>query len=610
MTAPVLGLDVGGANLKAADGCGRAVSVPFPVWQRRGDLPGALAGLLATFPPAGRLAVTMTAELCDCFATRAEGVRAVLSAVAAAAPGLPVRVWGTDGRFHEPGSLLRSDPLLAAASNWLATATLAARLVPSGPGLFLDIGSTTADIIPLCNNNIAHARRTDLDRLRTGELVYVGVRRTPLFALGPEAPWRGGTVGLAAERFATTHDLYLALGDLPEAPEDRDTADGRPATRACALGRIARMVGADRDTLDEGAILDLARALDRLLLERLVTAARRVHVGDAPPTVVLAGSGAFLAARLARALQPDPSRILDLGKLWGADASHAAAAHAVAILGTEDATGVASQAGASAPGGVSPLSPPRPHEGGGGRIEPSPLVGEGGRAAAGRGGGVSPPAPPGGTGPEGKALAAPPNSPSRPTTILKLGGSLLDWPGLAAALVAIAEEHRDARAVLVVGGGAIVDRLRDLDRLHALGDRPAHELAIRALDLTAHVAAALAPSLLVAVATPDALPAAWASGRLPVLPPRGVLDPDDPALPPSWEVTSDALAAALAIRLGADRLVLLKSAPPPPALATHADAARLGLVDPAFPGVARAIPIVLYRKLRPPDTPTVPLVPG
>jgi probable H4MPT-linked C1 transfer pathway protein len=546
----IIGLDIGGAHLKAADGRGRARTSAFPVWQRPGDLPGALAPLLSAFPAADLLAVTMTAELCDCFATRSEGVRAVLAGVAAAAPGVPARVWGTDGRFHDPARLAGSDPLRAAASNWLATATLAARLAPEGPGLFVDIGSTTTDLIALDNGNTAHAGRTDLDRLRTGELVYAGVRRTPLSALAHEVAWRGGTVGLAAERFATTHDLYLALGSLDEAPEDRDTADGRPATIACALGRIARMVGADRDTLDDAAIRELARELDRLLLARLVAAARRVlreanRDGHGPPTVVLAGSGGFLAGRLARALQPDPARVLDLATRWGPDASHAAAAHAVAVLAAEEARGDAE------------MSIPCPSPG--------------------------------------------------PATLFKLGGSLLDWPGLPAALAEIAGDAASGRAALLVGGGAIVESLRDLDRLHGLGDAAAHALAMRALDLTAHVAAAMAPGRLVVVATPDACEGAWRSGLLPVLAPRAML-PDD-VLPASWDVTSDTIAAHLAVRLGASRLVLLKSAPLPPDF-TRADAARRGLVDPAFPAASAAIPTVLYRNLRDPGAGTAELPRG
>src|SRR3954453_2759635 len=140
MAAPSwIALDIGGANIKAAHTSGRVRLLPFELWKRPEALRHVLTSLAATFPPADRVAVTMTAELCDCYATKAEGVRRILEATAGAFRGRPIRVWGTDGRFHDLPDL-ETQPELAAASNWLALATLAARLLPAGPGLLIDIG--------------------------------------------------------------------------------------------------------------------------------------------------------------------------------------------------------------------------------------------------------------------------------------------------------------------------------------------------------------------------------------------------------------------------------------------------------------------------------------
>ena len=76
-----LGLDIGGANLKAYHAQAGARSQPFALWKRPDRLPGELAALLDGFPPAGRFALTMTAELCDCYPTKAVGVRDVLRAI-------------------------------------------------------------------------------------------------------------------------------------------------------------------------------------------------------------------------------------------------------------------------------------------------------------------------------------------------------------------------------------------------------------------------------------------------------------------------------------------------------------------------------------------------
>src|SRR5262249_28321084 len=93
----VVGLDVGGANLKAADGAGVARGRPFPLGKAPDRLAAELRALLADLPPADRLAVTLTGELCDCFADRAAGVAHILGAVASL--GLPLGVWRNDGRF-------------------------------------------------------------------------------------------------------------------------------------------------------------------------------------------------------------------------------------------------------------------------------------------------------------------------------------------------------------------------------------------------------------------------------------------------------------------------------------------------------------------------------
>src|SRR5439155_1586656 len=161
-----------------------------------------LRRLCGEFPAFDRMAVTMTGELCDCFATRREGVRHILDAVAAVIPRDIVSVYRNDGLFADWEDAY-AEPLSAAASNWLALAAFAGRYAPTGSALLVDIGSTTSDLIPLRDGVPVPTGRTDTDRLASGELVYTGVRRTPACAL------LGG--GGAAEFFATTLDVYLLL---------------------------------------------------------------------------------------------------------------------------------------------------------------------------------------------------------------------------------------------------------------------------------------------------------------------------------------------------------------------------------------------------------------
>jgi uncharacterized hydantoinase/oxoprolinase family protein len=78
-----LGLDIGGANLKAADAHGFAALRPFAIWRAPDQLTMELQTLLAAAPPHRGLAVTMTAELADCYQTKTQGVQSIVDAVVA-----------------------------------------------------------------------------------------------------------------------------------------------------------------------------------------------------------------------------------------------------------------------------------------------------------------------------------------------------------------------------------------------------------------------------------------------------------------------------------------------------------------------------------------------
>src|ERR1700736_1378230 len=103
MPRSVLALDIGGANLKAAHSGGSARLHPFELWKNPSGLADELGRVLQTLPGFDLLAVTMTGELCDCFATKREGVNAILDAVEAVAGTAPARVWRTDGRLLDVG---------------------------------------------------------------------------------------------------------------------------------------------------------------------------------------------------------------------------------------------------------------------------------------------------------------------------------------------------------------------------------------------------------------------------------------------------------------------------------------------------------------------------
>lgn len=330
-----LAVDIGGANLKAADGRGFAVAYAFPLWKQFPQLVAELRSLIAEAPPSDHLAVTMTGELADCFETRSEGVRRILAAVAEAAGGRHTRVYLVDGRLVSPAVAL-SHPLLAAASNWHALAAFAARYVQGRPAVLLDIGSTTCDIVPIIDGRPAARGTDDAQRLLAGELVYTGVERSPVCAVVRELPYGGGECPVAQELFATTRDAYLILQGLPEAPNDHNTADGRPATRAAARARLARMVCADTDTFSDEDAWIAADAIAATQAEHVARALDRVAqlMANPPEVLVISGHGDALVDRVLDA-RGTSTPIVSLAELAGPLVARCGPAHALATLARE-----------------------------------------------------------------------------------------------------------------------------------------------------------------------------------------------------------------------------------------------------------------------------------
>ncbi|HEY7877156.1 MAG TPA: hydantoinase/oxoprolinase family protein [Gemmatimonadaceae bacterium] len=333
MTPPlVAGWDVGGVNIKCATVVGgrvtNAQSKPFEIQRSPAALVGHLQSLAKSMSLSGDTAhaVTMTAELSQLFRTKREGVAFVLDALDRAFLGAPIHVYTVDGTFL-PTADARANPMRVAASNWHATASIVAHAWPDA--ILVDIGSTTTDIIPLARGLVAARGHSDPQRLSTAELLYLGAVRTPVEAIVQEVPLGTHMAGVSAESFALSGDVHTWLGDLPEGDYTTPTPDGRPVTREFVRERLARIVCADRELLDDRAIDDIARHVATAQVSRTARALARVRGPDAALPVVAAGIGAFLARRAA-SLMGAP--VADLADLLGTAAARAAPAAAVALL--------------------------------------------------------------------------------------------------------------------------------------------------------------------------------------------------------------------------------------------------------------------------------------
>jgi hypothetical protein len=192
-----------------------------------------------------------------------------------------------------------------------------------------------------------------------------------------------------------------------------------------------------------------------------------------------------------------------------------------------------------------------------------------------------------------------------PLPLFKLGGSLLDLPDWPRRVGRLLEERGVPRCLLVVGGGTAADVVREWDRRHALGDETAHRLALESLRLTAALATTLLPGARLVRTRPEA-ESAWRHGPCAVVDVPGFVElaeRGDPRahpapLPHTWDVTSDALAAWIALRWPASELWLLKSTGLPAADLPFDEAAARGLVDRHFPRIAPQVPRLAWVDLR------------
>ena len=270
----MIGIDVGGATLKIVDERHSSIQ-DCPLWTRAPiqDLLGPYAGEEA--------AVVISGELADCFASKIEGIRFIVDQVQATLPG--ARFYGTDGRFHDvPVSAL-------AAANWLASAAWLQRL---DPGVVLvDIGSTTADILPLGDLERLFGL-SDLDRLQRGYLLYTGMLRTTVPAILRAVVLDGRSTPLASEHFAQSGDVHLLLDHIRAEDYTTETPDRGPVSREGALRRLARVVCADLEELGESAVLSLADQVWGAQRSEVADAVRVVMRQSDAGRVVIAGIGA------------------------------------------------------------------------------------------------------------------------------------------------------------------------------------------------------------------------------------------------------------------------------------------------------------------------------
>jgi (4-(4-[2-(gamma-L-glutamylamino)ethyl]phenoxymethyl)furan-2-yl)methanamine synthase len=176
--------------------------------------------------------------------------------------------------------------------------------------VLLDVGSTTADIIPLSRFS-SLLGLTDLVRLQKGYLVYTGMLRTPVATLLSTVNLHGIPTPVSTEYFAASADVHLVLGHITPGEYSCDTPDHKEKTRDASLRRLARVVCADLEEIGLDGAIAIAQAFwdrQRSLIGETVAQVKRESGAS---SVIVAGIGAGIFAQecdgidLAKGLGPE-----------------------------------------------------------------------------------------------------------------------------------------------------------------------------------------------------------------------------------------------------------------------------------------------------------------
>jgi len=348
----ILGLDVGGANVKAVGITlnDRGVSVSnvvrryHPLWLRGIE---SLKQLLKEIKKEFSLrsgeyyvGVTMTAELSDIFKTKYEGVRTIVEVVEdvySDSKGVYYVTVDID-LIHSTKAV--ENYLRVAAANWAATAWLMKyKCYEWGihDAVLVDIGSTTTTIIPIVDCDVRVRGYTDPEKLTYGELVYTGVLRGNVATLVSSVPYRGFYTRVSSERFSLIGDIHLILGHISSEEYTTETADGRGKSLEEAIQRIARIICADSNIISPKEAVEIARYIYEKQILTVFEALMQVRswlvsqgVNLEGFTVITAGLGEFLAAEASR--RAGFKKIVSINELIGEKVANVLPSYASALM--------------------------------------------------------------------------------------------------------------------------------------------------------------------------------------------------------------------------------------------------------------------------------------
>jgi len=321
----ILGLDIGGANTKAAliefsnSEIVNSFSYIeyFPFWEKTlNQIPEMFKKIIEkliiknkfTIDNVNFISITITAELSDAFQTKREGILTILNALEQVFEKEKMFFINNKNEFSSFDQV-KSDPISVVAANWVSTSLFLGKFVSKC--ILIDAGSTTIDIIPILNSVPVSRGKNDVERLMNHELIYTGGLRATIPSITHFLPYKDKMVKISFEKFALVSDVHRILNNISETEYINDTADNRSKTLENCYARLARVICMDLETISKTELDTIAKYIYDEQLEIIITeiqefmkdlTLRKPEFNNEPKFVITGLSAGFLIKKILQKL--------------------------------------------------------------------------------------------------------------------------------------------------------------------------------------------------------------------------------------------------------------------------------------------------------------------
>jgi len=261
----ILGLDIGGANTKAALIVFKNSKIYksfsyieyFPFWEKSlSQIPEMFKRIVFNIIEKNALilekidfiAVTITAELSDAFQTKREGILTILEALKKVFHKDKLKFITSQNKFVDY-TTAKSNYLSIVAANWSSTALFLGKFIPNC--ILIDAGSTTIDIIPIFESLPVPKGKDDISRLLNHELIYTGGLRATIPSITHHVPYKNKNIRISFEKFALISDVHRILNNISEEEYINDTPDNRSKSLENCYARLSRVICMDIETISK-----------------------------------------------------------------------------------------------------------------------------------------------------------------------------------------------------------------------------------------------------------------------------------------------------------------------------------------------------------------------